>query len=199
MNTIINELRAIAPKRRLEPHEARFIAERQANRLLELTNVDSPSVPSDTVAGLPRITVETVPNLGPSGVSIWTGGRWLLQLNSDDHPLRQRFSLFHELKHVIDHADHDLLHRTEAVEDIESLCDYFAACALMPKVWVRQAWTARTQDPGQLARLFGVSRQAMIVRLTQLGLLQPKPRCGRRPSQNRSWRRPAPALTGVIG
>ena len=50
-----------------------------------------------------------------------------------EHSLRQRFSLFHEFKHIIDHPTRDLIENEEMAERV---ADYFAACVLMPKAWV---------------------------------------------------------------
>lgn len=58
----------------------------------------------------------------------------------------------------------------------ERLCDYFAGCLLMPKMHVKRLH-GQGLDVSQLARAFGVSLPAMRVRLTQLGLMEPTPRC----------------------
>lgn len=60
---------------------------------------------------------------------------------------------------------------------IEQLCDYFAACLLMPRTWVKNAYAGGTQEIPKLARLFDVSEPAMRVRLTSIGLIDPLPRC----------------------
>lgn len=62
----------------------------------------------------------------------------------------------------------------------ERVADYFAACALMPKAWVKTAFYSRTQRVEELADLFQVSPRAMSVRLSQLGLTTPVDRCERR-------------------
>ncbi|MDH4171627.1 MAG: ImmA/IrrE family metallo-endopeptidase [Acidimicrobiia bacterium] len=198
---IINQLRAICPDRPLTDSEARSIAERQATQLLKLTSVDSPAVPSGIITELPRVAVDYTPGLASSGATMWTGGRWLIQLKAEDHPLRQRFSLAHELKHVIDHPYIDHLYQpdryTSVAERAETICDYFAACLLMPRGWVKLAYGSGIQQPTELARLFGVSRQAILVRLTQLGLIEPAARCpgpldpGDTPKVLRRYRRPA--------
>jgi Zn-dependent peptidase ImmA (M78 family) len=57
-------------------------------------------------------------------------------------------------------------------ERAETICDYFAACVLMPRAWVKKAWREGPQDIPSLARQFQVSRQAMQVRLQQVGLIE---------------------------
>lgn len=179
-NSIINELRALAPDRRLGHFEARSVAERQASRLLALTGIDRPSVPSSIISDLPRIDVHLSDDLDASGRSGWIRGRWLIELNAVDHPRRRRFSLAHELKHVLDHTSVDRLYgpltTPAARRRAEQLCDYFAACLLMPRIWVKQAWVAGIQDTTELAQFFDVSTAAMRVRLSQLGLTAPSGR-----------------------
>lgn len=58
----------------------------------------------------------------------------------------------------------------------EDTCDYFAACLLMPRPWVKYAWTTITQDQTKLAAYFRVSPAAMARRLADLKLSEPHPR-----------------------
>lgn len=189
---IIKELRSLIPDRPLDDLEARGIAERQATRLLALVNIDSPAVPSSIILELPRIEVQEVFGMSASGASTWKSGRWQIQLNSEDHPLRQRFSLAHELKHILDHPYIDRLyqgHRFQSSRDrAEGICDFFAACLLMPRPWVKQAFAGGIQTPGDLSRIFGVSQAAMSFRLVQLGLVDPRRRCAT-PEQKQAYLR----------
>jgi Zn-dependent peptidase ImmA (M78 family) len=62
--------------------------------------------------------------------------------------------------------------RRSATERIEAACEYFAACLLMPRIWMKRAYFDNGfQDVPSLARLFGVSCLAMRVRLEQLGFV----------------------------
>ena len=61
---------------------------------------------------------------------------------------------------------------------IERICDYFAGCLLMPRAWVQAGFANGTRHPMDLAQVFGVSPTAMGVRLNQIGLTRPGPRCG---------------------
>lgn len=98
-----------------------------------------------------------------------------------DSAARQRFSLAHELKHVIDHRFAKLIYsqfpETERADMIERLCDYFAGCLLMPRPWVKRIYCSGLQHLPDLAEAFGVSQAAMSVRLSQIGLTDPTPRC----------------------
>lgn len=192
--TVLSQLRALMPGRPVTRLEALHIAERQASKLVNLAGITVPPLPEGVVATLPRTRVERHSPLPVSGYTRWVGGRWQVVLNGAEPLVRQRFSLLHELKHII---DHDAIRTAYALVDddprawVERLCDYFAACALMPKTWVKAAYCSqRVQDLPTLARRFGVSQMAMRVRLLQLGLIDPAPRCRYRRVQGR----PADAL-----
>lgn len=116
-----------------------------------------------------------------SGSAHWTKGTWLIVVNGSESTARQRFSLFHELKHVLDHQHiaylYPALGHQRANERAEQMADYFAACVLMPKRWVKRDYGKRIQEPRELARRYGTSQMAMSFRLHQLGLTIPAKRC----------------------
>ena len=103
-----------------------------------------------------------------------------VDLNSSEPFVRQRFSLAHELKHIIDHLHVDLIYQNLPAHQrhtfAEAVCNYFAGCLLMPRPWVKRAY-AKTQRLDRLARHFHVSQAAMATRLNQIGLTEPQPRC----------------------
>lgn len=165
------------PDHSLTPSEARQVIERQATRLLKLADVHGPSVPVEDVARtLPRVQVRRVPGLPSSGRAQWNGHAWVLLVDSSEPGVRQRFSLAHELAHVIYHPLAATVlpgtkHAT-AEERLEHACEYFAACLLMPRTWMKRAYFHNgIQDVPSLARLFGVSWVSMRIRLEQLGFV----------------------------
>ncbi|MDA8040759.1 MAG: ImmA/IrrE family metallo-endopeptidase [Actinomycetota bacterium] len=166
-------LRDIVPLRRLSRPEALKVAEAQANRLLRLSSVTEPPVGEDIIAVLPNIQIERVEPAQAQAAAEWSNGRWLVLLNGAMSLGRQRFSLAHEFKHILDHPFVSILYwsRDECVT--EQACDYFAACLLMPRRWLRQAWAEGIRDVPTLARRFGVSPLAVKIRLLQIGLIQP--------------------------
>lgn len=178
---VIATLRDLVPIRPLMRSEAMRIAELQAQRLLELSGVTSAPVPERVIAELPRVQVERVTPFPVSGATHWASQRWVIALNGSEPWQRQRFSLAHEFKHILDHRFVDVLYRgipEEARhESIERVCDHFAACLLMPRSWVKWAWGERIQSLPALAERFGVSQAAMQVRVTQIGLALPAQRC----------------------
>lgn len=176
----LSRLRALSPNVRLTRDDTRVIAERQANKLIELLDA-SDGIHESHIADLPRIRIirEALPT---SGLSYWNGIEWIIVLNESESPTRQRFSLLHEYKHVIDHGQQQTLYASE--REAELAADYFAACVLMPKRDLKRVYCTVTQRVEALADYFGVSPSALRIRLEQTGLTEPftftrTPRCAR--------------------
>jgi Zn-dependent peptidase ImmA (M78 family) len=102
-----------------------------------------------------------------------------IYLNADDNDRRQRFTCAHELGHLtrrgrrvgerIGYVDsRDIESRTGRNPE-EVWANQFAAELLMPAAAVRTLW-ARGESAARLSRVFGVSAQAVGVRLATLGL-----------------------------
>jgi len=180
--TVLQSLRALMPARGLQHHEARGVAERQAMRLLSILEQREPPVAVGLIAELPRIEVRVVPNrdlAGLSGMSQWlkAQSRWLIAVNGDDSQTRRRFTLGHEFKHIVDNPYINVLYpksEQSADERAERMCDYFAACLLMPRPWVKRLWAQGVQDAAVLAATFNVSPAAMDRRLQELGVIEPR-------------------------
>ncbi len=107
MASVVAELRGLAPRRAMSISEARLLAERQAARLLRLSGVTGPPVPEQVIECLPRVEVHYLERRGLSGTTKWAGGRWVILVNRNDVWGRQRFSLAHEFKHVLDWSKAD--------------------------------------------------------------------------------------------
>jgi predicted transcriptional regulator len=178
---LLERLRALTPPRALTGSESLFVAERQAALLLSELDIRSPAVPHAVLAELPFLIVARRADLPTSGMTTRTDSGWVVVLRSSEPRVRQRFSLAHELKHVLDDPFiarlYPALGHARAAERAERVCDYFAACLLMPKRWLTRDWCSGRQNIARLAERYQVSRQAMEVRLSQLGLLAPTPRC----------------------
>jgi Zn-dependent peptidase ImmA (M78 family) len=99
----------------------------------------------------------------------------LVAANSQQSAGRQRFTLAHELGHVAlsHHADFhvDLAHPVSAGEPPgydwrqERAANTFAANLLMPAGWIRNDRVAEKLSVGKLAARYGVSGEAMGIRL----------------------------------
>jgi Zn-dependent peptidase ImmA (M78 family) len=180
-NNAIRTLRETIPARALTLDEARILAERQATKLVEVLGITSVPVDVARISNLPKIELRVEPRhrmAHLAGFSRWSDGRWLIVVNRDNVEGRRRFTLAHEFKHVLDHTVADVAYAQLGKGDqpkhdkqVESVCDHFAACFLMPRIAVRRAWTSGMQDISTLALHFKVSPTAMKVRLTYLGFL----------------------------
>ena len=126
-----------------------------------------------------------------SGESAWIerqGDRFSVVVNSEDGPVRRRFSAAHELAHYLMHRDLMYVDRArmsrhtdrlygEQVENPTSpftrqhdtQANRLAVQILMPAPLVRAKFAAQP-DVGRLAADFGASRAAMAIRLRSLGL-----------------------------
>jgi Zn-dependent peptidase ImmA (M78 family) len=180
--SVLRELRALMPERVLSYPEALQRAELQAGRLLSLHGLTKGAVPTEIITELPRIRTDREWDMPASGSAHWDGSAWVITLNAAEHELRQRFSTFHEFKHILDHPTRHLIegdrqYRLTAAQMAEKVADYFAACVLMPRAWVKSAFCTHTQSTEALASEFNVSAKAMSVRLAQLGLSTPVDRC----------------------
>ena len=188
--SVVAALRALVPERPLTYREAETVAELQANRCRELLGVEGVEFPEEAIAGLPRVTVTREADLPVSGLAQWHDGRWFIAVNALEPWSRQRFSLAHELHHVLGHTTKQWLCADEAgfpeAAKAERLADYFAGCLLMPKRHVKRLFGEGRSAP-ELATAFGVSPRAIAVRLSQLGLSEPLPRCAGRPAPSRRF------------
>lgn len=199
-------LRRLHPNRRLDLNDALWLAELQANRLLQLRGMahDVP-VATTIITELPRITVEHDPELpkdAASGSSTWDYQRhsWVISLNPTEPRRRRRFTVLHEYKHILDHGSPGIRVAGSAAPfqrpAAEVVADYFAGCVLMPKRLLTAAYYDGIQRPADLAELFDVSEPAIRVRLSQVGLGEPPGRSATQ-SAYRYPRRPARRLPGL--
>lgn len=111
---------------------------------------------------------------------------YIITVNASDPGSRKRFTIAHELGHYVYHRDimgdginDDRAYRSTNVNEYqngrigpkeETEANKFAAWLLMPPELIRQYWNEGTDEPGDLAKQFGVSEQAMKIRLGSLGL-----------------------------
>lgn len=194
--SVLKQLRRFIPTCRSEFASALQVAERQATALIELLGVGISGVQAAHLQGLPRIEV-CYADLSVSGTSHWTGTTWLISINRDDCKERQRFTLLHEFKHIIDHGSASRLYRGNSTqtpeEQAERAADFFAGCVLVGRRELKAAWGQGIQRDEALAAHFGVSIQAIQVRLAQTGLnvvadRLPTPRCARPVRTPRGYR-----------
>jgi len=98
-----------------------------------------------------------------------------LEFNMSEAPVRQRFTVAHELGHfALGHEDspRDSGNFYASGDPKERMANKFAAELLMPGSLIRQYYNSgAAQSVEALAQLFGVSRDAMGYRLINLGLV----------------------------
>lgn len=183
----LGSIRAVTPQRIVSFDEALRVAELQASKLLDQLDPGQDGLRDYHLDSLPRVCV-VYENLPVSGMSYWNGQTWVVAISKSDGLVRQRFTLLHEFKHIIDHGRTDRLYtgdtRRTADQQAEAAADYFAGCALIPKRLLKAAWGHGIQRVSDLAAHFGVSQQAIEVRLSQTGLSTvldqpPASRCAR--------------------
>lgn len=164
-----------------------------AHELLNRIGVEHP--PVDVLRAAEILGAQVVSRkLQPetSGMLVRDSGVTVIGLNSSHHEVRRRFSVAHELGHLLLHPGRPLLlHETVRVnfrdatsstatdtEEIEA--NAFAAELLMPEEMVRDQVaragrpTDRRQFVHRLSETFAVSKQAMEIRLVNLGVLLPE-------------------------
>lgn len=163
-------LRRVVPIRELTLAQAFAIAEHQAAILLDRLGVIVPPVPTSALTSLPRIVVGQIRSLPVSAFAQRDGTRWLIAVNSSEPATRQRFSLAHELKHIIDSPFDRTIYRWLSRAERERVSDCFAACLLMPASWIVERRELAADDIRGVARQLGVSPLALRVRLVTLGL-----------------------------
>ncbi len=142
-----------APKQRTRPAERAADVRAEAERLLARDNVVEPPVDVERIAfreGLRvvRKHLRTVDGYVEDNV---------LAVNADHARTRQRFTIAHELGHLVLHAD-------GTDDNSEREADQFASALLIPREMLRRA-VAETQDVHALRRRFNVSREALWIAL----------------------------------
>jgi hypothetical protein len=102
------------------------------------------------------------------------GGRTVIYLREETGPQRQRFTLAHELAHLIlAEPDRDFVaHRREVYfSSEERFCDQFAASLLMPRHWVQREFhqaPVRLGVARNMANQAQTSLSACLVRLREV-------------------------------
>jgi len=167
-------------------------AEQSAIELLEDAGVDQLPVPVEAIAtGLGAdLTYESYDGEVSGMLIRGDDGTAVIGVNSRHAPTRQRFSVAHEIAHLVMHPGTPMFidrfvrvnWRDGASNSEEIEANSFAAELLMPRELVEQEVDRVLAKPqlvtpqrlaGQLAKAFQVSPQAMSYRLENLGVLDP--------------------------
>lgn len=174
LRSALAPLRSLVPNRRVSHLESLRIAERQARALRALLRIKGDYFDTKALAGLPRIQIDLVEDIPLSGASFWSGDTWHIHIRSDEPRTHRRFTLLHELKHILDHPVQQHVYDERAFVcygERELIADYFASCVLVPEDRLRVAYRD-TQDHKELAARFGVSVRRILHRLSELDLTE---------------------------
>jgi Zn-dependent peptidase ImmA (M78 family) len=160
-------------------------ARKRARELIERFEIRTPPVPVDRIAKELGIRVQYAPFDGElSGMAFVKDGKPIAGVNSLHHPNRQRFTLAHEVAHILldrnlieseVHVDRGSLRRdtlaSAGVDPVEIAANAFASELLMPEPLLEAVLAGRPVDLedddliASLARRFKVSEAAMRYRL----------------------------------
>jgi Zn-dependent peptidase ImmA (M78 family) len=155
--------------------------------LLKKYGVRGPAVPVEDIArGEGASIVVRQFNNEISGLLLRDGDNAIIAVERKQSPARRRFTIAHELGHLLLHQGKEIRVDTafrvnlrspesstaEDVEEVES--NAFAAALLMPEIFVRDDTAGLVLDIDDearvqaLAKRYHVSRQAMMLRLVNL-------------------------------
>lgn len=164
-------------------------ARAQASALIKKLGLKAPPVPVDRLAKVLGVRIEYTPfDDELSGMAFIRDGKPVIGVNSNHHPNRQRFTIAHELAHVVLHRakleatvmidkGRNFIPRdsisAEGIDPLEKQANAFASELLMPERLVRQALESSRdiQDDDYLigmANRFRVSLAALQFRLGRL-------------------------------
>jgi Zn-dependent peptidase ImmA (M78 family) len=175
-------LRGLVPFRRLTYQESLYFAEQQAAVLLKLVHVYEPPVLVEELVqevGL-ALEVRDDPTQNTPGRSFFDHdrGEWIMSLNLELGHLGRGFVIAHEVKHILDDGFGPTLYRPVDImttsQRQEYVAQYFAACLVMPRLWIGRGWRQEGQSIEAMAIQFGVTPACMQLRLEAMGLLDDK-------------------------
>lgn len=155
-----------------------------AEQLLSRLEIKTIPTPIEELARALDIRVSHAPSADFSGLLIRKDGHALIGVNSNEAPVRQRFTIAHELAHFILHPQKDAFvdfrkerAAGEAKPPRERHADMFAAALLMPRRSLLKHFRRLAKDGytdeviATLAKQYAVSEDAMRYRLINLNSL----------------------------
>lgn len=150
--------------------------ERLTKKLLKEAGIHAPPVP---ISILSLLNIGFPIEIRYIKLKIQHGACWCLRNGSvvqikDDDPFSvQRFTLFHEVFHVLCRHNCTGIPWQNALTEApfkELLACYFAGFLLMPTEWLKKKW-AYVKDLDRIAKIFDVPKPCMCIRLKRIGLI----------------------------
>jgi Zn-dependent peptidase ImmA (M78 family) len=148
---------------------------KKVKQILDNLKINKAPIPVEKVAEFFSLKVVYYPKFPDSisGTIIQQEDLNAIGVNSKQHPVRQRFSISHELGHYL--LGHDQSHIIDDTFDEptnkEREANEFAAELLMPIGILKKDITEKKWDIPSLAKYYEVSEQAMSIRLLETGLI----------------------------
>ena len=158
--------------------------ESKTQEILDTLNIKSRPTPVEEIASIHKIKISRAPSKEFSGILIRKDGHALIGINNSEAPVRQRFSIAHELAHYFLHPQKDTFvdYRKENNNEIKSFketeADHFAAALLMPKKFLEEdvknlnSKFITEKEIRILSTRYEVSNDAMTFRLLNLNFLK---------------------------
>lgn len=159
---------------------------RLTQRLLDEHSVTAPAVPVESIARAAGCRIVSSQLRDISGILVRSTGGATIGVNGQQPAVRKRFTIAHELGHLLLHQgeqvtyDHDFRvnlrsSNSSTGQDVEEVeANFFAASLLMPDALLeadpRTEYIHLDDDAavGALAKSFKVSQQSMTLRLARL-------------------------------
>ena len=157
--------------------------ESQAEEILSTLGIKNIPIPVEDIVTRLNIRVSRGPSKDFSGMLIRKNDAALIGINSNEAPVRQRFTIAHELGHFLIHprkdafVDYRIEHKRGVVKStIEREADMFAAALLMPRSLLEKDFVSVSnngfteEELKILAKKYQTSVDAMKFRLINLKL-----------------------------
>lgn len=170
---VLRAARALLPRQPIDLAALSDLLPRLANSIrLDTDYADVDLLPTSVLVGFPSVRVEIEPRPYAS-MTYWDPAtrQWVVCLDTSDTKAEHRFSLAHELGHIIWHGSESLLLPNLSPAQRRELegysADLFAGQLLMPYTQLSRAYAQGVHEPPELAARFDVTEQAVLWRLTQ--------------------------------
>jgi hypothetical protein len=148
-----------------------------AQRYTDRMGVQGLPIPTDVIKNFnfdKPVEVRLIPLKSAHGAVWRLRDGWVIHLNSKDSSARRRFTLFHELFHILAHCNATPVFKKSPAQKEgafnELLADHFSAVMIMPEEKVRTMWP-EVRDIGKMSKIFDVPEPVMYCGLQHLRLI----------------------------
>jgi Zn-dependent peptidase ImmA (M78 family) len=139
-----------------------------AEHLLDFADVQRPPAPLSLIHAVGDVRLLYVDWRYHQGYTFGCGPVFYIAVNSNDSAGERRFTVFHELFHVIERVQPAFYQAAAADWLSELLADHFALSILLSDRWFAAEARACGNDIGEMAAECGVSASAVFKKLAAL-------------------------------